>query len=79
MLPLFKEDAILATRIMVVVPIVKVCVSLVLTICIFVRRVVCFAHLVRLGWVIWRQYANCSGKWHVIVGADFEGCEWLSR
>ena len=48
MLPLFNEDAALPTRIMVVVPIMKVCVLLLLRLCIFVRCVVCVANLTGL-------------------------------
>jgi hypothetical protein len=44
MLPLFNEDALLPTRIMVVVPVIKVCVLLVHLPCIFVKRVLCIAN-----------------------------------
>jgi hypothetical protein len=43
MLPLFNEDAVLPTRIMVVVPVMKVNVLLVYLLCIFVRCVLCIA------------------------------------
>lgn len=43
MLPLFNEDAFLPTRIMDVVPVMKVCVLLVQLLCIFVRCVLCIA------------------------------------
>ena len=44
MLPLFNEDAVLPTRIMVVVPVMKVYVLLVQLLCIFVRCVLCVAN-----------------------------------
>jgi hypothetical protein len=44
MLPLFNEDAVLPTRIMVVVPVMKVYVLLLHLLYIFVRRVLCVAN-----------------------------------
>ena len=44
MLPLFNEDAVLPTRIMVVVPVMKVYVLFVHLHCIFVRCVLCVAN-----------------------------------
>jgi len=41
MSPLFNEDAVLPTRIMVVMPVMKVYVLLVHLLCIFVRCVLC--------------------------------------
>lgn len=65
MLPLFNEDAVLPTRIMVVVPVVKVYVLLVHLLYFFVRCVLCQRDWV--GWVIWQRYVHCCGKWNVIV------------